>query len=144
MRKLLLLAVCGMALGGCWKEKEDVNTFDTLTGSHWAISAHPAYGLASPGAHCALADSLIFSTDSTGYYIYPVPCDSGDVSRITFNWRLSSDRLNLYYFNIAGNPAQKSVLGVSEYRHGELRLRGGMYRKRNLDGYFIEVKKDTM
>jgi hypothetical protein len=140
MKKLVLLATAGIAMSGCWKEKEDVDTFTTLTGTRWVIASHVAYGPVSPGDKCDVADSLVFMTDSTGYYIYPKPCDSGDASKVTFKFELSYDKRNLYCREIGGLERQGAAIGISEYRYNELRLRGGWFGKRRLDGYFNGVK----
>lgn len=143
MKKLMLFAVAAIAMSGCWKETPDVDPFPVLTGTRWVIGSHIAYGMITPGQKCDIADSLVFTTDSTGYYIYPKPCDSGDASKLAFKWKLSYDKHNLYYSEVGGLPRQGAASGISEYRHGELRLRGGMFGKRKLDGYFNGVN-DSM
>ncbi len=143
MKRLMLLAMVAIAMSGCWKEKEDVDPFTSLTGARWVISYHIAHEMVSPGEYCDLADTLVFMTDSTGYYKFPKPCDSGDATTVTFKWRFSYDKRNLYYGDIGGIPRQGAAINIAEYRYDELRLRGGMFGKRHLDGNFTAIR-DSM
>lgn len=140
--KKLLLVVSGalICFASCYKEKDPLKASDALVGTGstrtvWQIQAHVS-GSAEPGVDCSVAQLLVFNKDSTGWYYFPTPCDSGDYDTLRFNWRTSADNKNLYLSYINGNKVSSATMGISYYDLATLRLRGGSYFNRKLDGYF--------
>ncbi len=142
MKKLLLiLSGALLCFTSCYKEKDPLKASDALVGTGstltvWQIHAH-IYGSAEPGVDCSVAQLLVFNKDSTGWYYFPTQCDSGDYDTLKFRWITSADNKNLYMSYINGNKVSSQTLGLSYYDQTTLRMHGGSYFKRKLDGYFM-------
>ncbi len=136
MKKLLLIMSGGLLfVAGCYREKPVLKASDALIGTPWKIQAHIA-GSAEPGVDCRVAQELYFFKDSTGFYYYPTPCDSGDIDTLKFRWHTSTDNKNLYLTEVNGVKVVY-VLGISYYDFQTLRMRGNNWHKKFLDGYFM-------
>lgn len=139
MKKVVLAAVAALvgmyAMSGCYKEKlypqAEVLVMDTT----WVIDKHVSGNIDA----CQVPHLAVFKDDSTGFYYYPSKCDANDVDTLRFHWHFSVEDKNIYLSNINGDPTANVVVGISDYTSNILRLRGGRYRQRYLDGYFVRL-----
>jgi hypothetical protein len=147
MKKLLFLAVAFvLVVTSCnklkWEEKEKPDPRDVFVSTPWQMDEYivPVHDI---NQDCRIARELVFRKDSTGYFYYPIKCDSNDKDTLKFMWWVSTDNTKLY-FNYMDSVLLSTPYTLRIYYtdYDMIRTQGWVYGmnkngNRFLDGYFV-------